>query len=242
MVCVCVCACGRLAYLRSYRSHCALCFLSRLHFSIRRLRLLKLTNQIRSSIFPQMAWPLSHHWQARCHSQFMLAVVSLSSQLSPPSSKHTRNVKKMLRALSVCVTPIFHLCREVSVVTTKLWVLHIANKSHIRSLCYIRIETWIDFDFCEQKDQLKAGITMSDSEEHRFDSILLALAEQHKNGVPEVRFKQIPWIWMKFNRKSRTNNICSYSLNIFSCLVLWLDFWPGKQISMLVERMANGKQ
>lgn len=28
---------------------------------------------------------------------------------------------------------------------------------------------------------------MSDSEEHRFDSILLALAEQHKGGVPEVR-------------------------------------------------------
>lgn len=27
---------------------------------------------------------------------------------------------------------------------------------------------------------------MSDSEENRFDSILLALAEQHKNGVPEV--------------------------------------------------------
>lgn len=27
---------------------------------------------------------------------------------------------------------------------------------------------------------------MSSSEEHRFDSILLALAEQHKNGVPEV--------------------------------------------------------
>lgn len=28
---------------------------------------------------------------------------------------------------------------------------------------------------------------MSESEEFRFDSILLALAEQHKNGVPEVR-------------------------------------------------------
>lgn len=27
---------------------------------------------------------------------------------------------------------------------------------------------------------------MSESEENRFDSILLALAEQHKNGVPEV--------------------------------------------------------
>lgn len=27
---------------------------------------------------------------------------------------------------------------------------------------------------------------MSDSGEHRFDSILLALAEQHKEGVPEV--------------------------------------------------------
>lgn len=29
---------------------------------------------------------------------------------------------------------------------------------------------------------------MSESEENRFDSILLALAEQHKNGVPEVIF------------------------------------------------------
>lgn len=28
---------------------------------------------------------------------------------------------------------------------------------------------------------------MSESEENRFDSILLALAEQHKNGVPEVK-------------------------------------------------------
>lgn len=27
---------------------------------------------------------------------------------------------------------------------------------------------------------------MSESEEYRFDSILLALAEQHKGGVPEV--------------------------------------------------------
>lgn len=27
---------------------------------------------------------------------------------------------------------------------------------------------------------------MSESEEYRFDSILLALAEQHKDGVPEV--------------------------------------------------------
>lgn len=27
---------------------------------------------------------------------------------------------------------------------------------------------------------------MSDSEAERFDSILLALAEQHKNGVPQV--------------------------------------------------------
>lgn len=27
---------------------------------------------------------------------------------------------------------------------------------------------------------------MSETEENRFDSILLALAEQHKNGVPEV--------------------------------------------------------
>lgn len=29
---------------------------------------------------------------------------------------------------------------------------------------------------------------MSDNEENRFDSILLALAEQHKEGVPEVIF------------------------------------------------------
>lgn len=29
---------------------------------------------------------------------------------------------------------------------------------------------------------------MSDSEEYRFDSVLLALAEQHKGGVPEVIF------------------------------------------------------
>lgn len=30
---------------------------------------------------------------------------------------------------------------------------------------------------------------MSESEENRFDSILLALAEQHKEGVPEVNLK-----------------------------------------------------
>lgn len=27
---------------------------------------------------------------------------------------------------------------------------------------------------------------MSESEEYRFDSVLLALAEQHKGGVPDV--------------------------------------------------------
>lgn len=74
---------------------------------------------------------------------------------------------------------------------------------------------------------------MSSSEEHRFDSILLALAEQHKNGVPEVI--------AQFDLKNSVELSRIFVDYIFSCLALWPDFWHEKQIFLSVEKVANGK-
>lgn len=62
---------------------------------------------------------------------------------------------------------------------------------------------------------------MSDSEEHRFDSILLALAEQHKGGVPEVK----TYLLKRSNRESaKTQQLFNVRAYNFSCSKRWPAF------------------
>lgn len=122
--------------------------------------------------------------------------------------------KRQISCACVCVysvpnsVAIFHLCRECSVVTTKTKCIpQKANKPHSLSSVFVtfnRGKLWKvnrnrktkkkeknhnEIPICERKR--KKLNRMSDSEEHRFDSVLLALAEQHKNGVPEVNLKKL---------------------------------------------------
>lgn len=73
---------------------------------------------------------------------------------------------------------------------------------------------------------------MSESDENRFDSILLALAEQHKEGVPEVNSKCSSLIISVQKAGRQTNKICLSFQLIFKCILFmfascserWLDF------------------
>lgn len=86
--------------------------------------------------------------------------------------------------LSTCIEK-FLCCHNKSKITQRIFKSH-----NERALCFI----CTSFDWSERRkgflflcsERFFQTKIMSESEENRFDSILLALAEQHKGGVPEV--------------------------------------------------------
>lgn len=79
---------------------------------------------------------------------------------------------------------------------------------------------------------------MSDSEQYRFDSILLALAEQHKEGVPEVISE-----FEYRNRMARNKIVYWWRFISVTGNVGWIFSSQNRLFCWRKERwMANGKQ